>query len=79
MCIVFSSGVKYERLKNYFPVNILASCLSPSEVVHNLAVLFESKFIFTNQMNSVIKSCFANAYALVSSYLNYFNSMFLSL
>ena len=51
---------KYKWFKDSFPVNILGNCLSPADVVHNLCVLFESKFSFTNHVNSVIKSCFAN-------------------
>ena len=43
-----------------FAVNILGNCLSPTDVVRNLGVLFDSKFSFTNHVNSVIKSCFAN-------------------
>ena len=30
------------------------------DVVCNLGVLFDCKFSFTNHVNSVIKSCFAN-------------------
>ena len=51
---------KYKWLKDSFPVNILGNCLSPMVVVRNLGVLFDSKFSFTNHVNSVIKSCFAN-------------------
>ena len=89
---------KYKGLKDSFPVNILGNCLSPMDVVRNLGVLFDSKFSFTNHVNSFIKSCFANlrdlhhiqrflsydvsvmvANALVSSCLDYCNSMFCSL
>ena len=58
--IVFGSVDKYKWLKNSFPVNILENCLSPTDVVRNLGVLFDSKFSFTNHVNSVIKPCFAN-------------------
>ena len=34
--------------------------LSPTDVVRNLGVLFDSKFSFTNHVNSVIESCFDN-------------------
>ena len=83
-------------LKDSFPVNIF--CLSPTDVVPNLGVLFNSKFSFTNHVNSVIKSCVANLQdlhhiqcflswdvsvmvtnALVSSRLDYCNSLFRSL
>ena len=86
---------KYKWLKESFPVNILGNCLSPMDVVCNLGVLFDSKFSFTNHVNSVIKSYFANlrdlhhiqhflsydvsvmvANALVSSRLDYCNSLF---
>ena len=89
---------KYKWLKYSFPMNILGNCLSPKDVVRNLGVLFDSKFSFTNRVNSVIKSCFANlrdlhcircflsydalvmvANALVSSPLDYCNSLFRSL
>ena len=89
---------KYKWLKDSFPVSILGNCLSPTYVVRNLGVLFDSKFSFTNCVNSVIKSCFANlqdlhriqcffscdvsvvvANALVSSRLDYCNSLFCSL
>ena len=51
---------KYKWLKDSFPVNILGNYLSPKDVHRNLGVLFHSKFSFTNHVNSVIKSCFAN-------------------
>ena len=89
---------KYKWLKDFFPVTILGNCLSPKDVVRNLGVFFDSKFSFTNHVNSVIKSCFANlrdlrrirrylsydssvivANALVSSRLDYCNSLFRSL
>ena len=76
----------------------MASCLSPADVVPNLGVLFDSKFCFTDQVNSVTKFCFANlcdfhrirhflsfdvslmvTNALVSSHLDYCNSLFHSL
>ena len=58
--LVFGSMDKYKWLKDSFPVNILGNSLSPKDVVRNLGVLFDSKFSFTNHVNSVIKSCFAN-------------------
>ena len=51
---------KYKWLKDSFPVNILENCLSRTDVVCNLGVLFDPKFSFTNHVNYVIKSCFAN-------------------
>ena len=89
---------KYKWLKDSFPANILGNCLSPMDVVRNLGVLFDSKFSFTNHVNSVIKSYFANlrdlhsiqcflsydvsvmvANALLSSRLDYYDSLFRSL
>ena len=58
--IVSGSMDKYKWLKDSSSVNILGNCPSPTDVVHNLGVLFDSKFSFTNHVNSVIKSCFAN-------------------
>ena len=97
-CIFFGSMDQYKWLRDSFPVNILGNCLSPTDVFRNLGVMFDSKFSFTNQANSVIKSCFANlrdlhrircflsydvsvmvANALVSSCLDYCNSLFCSL
>ena len=34
--------------------------LSLTDIVYNWGVLFDLKFRFTSQVNSVIKSCFAN-------------------
>ena len=58
--IVFGSVDKYKWLKDSFPANIMGNCLSPKDVIQNLSVLFDSKFSFTNHVNSVIKSYFAN-------------------
>ena len=38
----------------------LENCLSPTDFVRNLGVLIDSEFCFTDQVNSVSKSCFAN-------------------
>ena len=51
--IVFGSKDRYKWLSDSFPVNILGNCLSPTDVVCNLGVLFDA-----NHVNSVIKSCF---------------------
>ena len=56
--IVFGAKDRYKCLSDSFPVNILGNCLSPTDVVCNLGVLFYAKFSFTNHVNSVIKSCF---------------------
>ena len=71
--IVFGSMDKYKWLKDSFLVNILGNCLSLKDVVRNLGVLFHSKFSFTNHVNSVIKSCFANLRDLhcIRHYLSY--------
>ena len=55
--IVFGSVDKYKWLKDSFPLTILGNCLSPMDVVSNCAVLFDSKFSFTNQVNSGVSSC----------------------
>ena len=93
--IVFGAKDSYKWLSDSFAVNILGSCLFPTDVAHNLGVLFDAKFHFTNHINYVIKSCFINlhhirrflsvdtsvviANALVSSRFNYCNSLFHSL
>ena len=95
--IVFGAKDRYKWLSDSFPVNILGNCLSPTDVVRNLGVLFDAKFCFSNHVNSVIKSCFISlrdlhrirrflsvdtsvviANALVSSHLDYCNSLFRS-
>ena len=58
---------RYIWLKDSFPVNILANCLSPSDLVCNLDALFDSNFSFTNDgnhINYVIKYRFANLLGL---------------
>ena len=62
--IVFGSTDRYKRLKDSFPVNILGNCLSPRDVVRNLGGLFDSKFSFTNHVNSVIKFCFVSNFCM---------------
>ena len=95
---VFGAKDRYKWVSDLFPVNILGNCLSPTDVVRNLGVLFDAKFCFTNHVNSVIKSCFLSprelhrirrflsvdtsvviTNALVSSRLDYCNSLFRSL
>ena len=56
--IVFGAKDRYKWLNDSFSVNILGNCLSPTGVVYNLGVLFDTKFSFTNHINSVIKSYF---------------------
>ena len=56
--IVFGAKDRFKWLSDSFPVNILGNCLSPTDVVRNLGVLFDAKFCFTNHVNFVIKSCF---------------------
>ena len=96
--IVFGAKDRSKWLSDSPPVKILGNCLSPMDVVHNLGVLFDAKFCFTNHVNSLIKSCFISlrdlhhirrflsvdtslmiAKALVSSGLDYCNSLFRSL
>ena len=95
---VFGAKDRYKWFSDLFPVNIPGNCLSPTDAAHNLGVLFDAKFCFTNHVNSVIKSCFISlrdlhrirrflsiatsvviANALVSSRLDYCNSLFHSL
>ena len=40
-----------------FSINYLGNCLSLNDIVCHLGVLLDSKLRFTNQVNSVIKSC----------------------
>ena len=94
----FGAKDRYKWLSDSFPVNILGNCLSPTDVVRKLGVLFDTKFCFNNHVNSVIKSYFISlrdlhrirrflsidtsvviANALVSSRLDYCNSLFRSL
>ena len=43
--IVFSAKDRQKWLSDSFPVNILGNCLSPADVVCNLGVLFDAKFV----------------------------------
>ena len=43
--IVFGAKDRYKWLSDSFPVNILGNCLSPTDVVRNLGVLSDAKFV----------------------------------
>ena len=96
--ILFGSKKQRERLKAFFPSNILGNPLHPSESVRNLAVWFDSDFSFSKHVQNVCKGCFIQlrdiihikqfltqdaavlvANVLVSSRLDYCNSLFRSL
>ena len=44
--IIFGVKKQHEKLKNFFPVNILGNFLSPAEAVRNLGVWFDTDFFF---------------------------------
>ena len=48
--IDFGAKDRNKWLSDSFPVNILGNCLSPTDVVCNLGVLFDAKFCFTNHV-----------------------------
>ena len=56
--IVCGAKDRYKWLSDSFSVNILGNCLSPTDVVRDLDVLFDAKFCFTNHIKFIIKSCF---------------------
>ena len=75
---VFSSKRQRDKLKAYFPTTILGSPLWTAELVKNLGVWFGSDFSWSKHAQNICKSCFV-AHALVSSRLDYCNSLFRSL
>ena len=78
-------------MKACFPIDILGSPLCPVDSVKNLGVWFDSDFSLSKHVQNVCKSCFVTlrdfrhdvsvlvANALVSSRLDYCNSIFTSL
>ena len=76
--IVVSSMDKHKWLKDSFPVNILGNFFSPTDVVHNLGVLFNSKFSFRIRCFLSYDVSVMVTNALVSSRLDYCNSLFCS-
>ena len=94
MFIVFGSKRQRDKLKGYFPSTNLGSLLHPAEWVKNLFVRFDSDFSLSKHVQNVCKSCFVQlcdfrhvrhdasvlvSNALVSSQLDYCNSLFRSL
>ena len=43
---------------NFFSVDILENKISPTDKVRNLGVIFDAGFTFSDQVNSIRKSCF---------------------
>lgn len=56
--IIFGSKTQRENLEKFLPVNILDELLTPSDVVKNLGVWFDSDFSFSKHIQSVCKMCF---------------------
>ena len=56
--ILFGSKSQRKKLANYFPIDILGSQLSPTNVVRNLGVYFDSGFNFSNHVSAVCKASF---------------------
>ena len=96
--IVFGPKNKRDSLLKFFPIDIMGNKISPTDKVCNLGVIFDSGFTFSDQVNSIRKSCFyymrdfasvrrhlskptaiALANALVSSRLDYCNSLLSSI
>ena len=89
--LVFGAKDRYKWLSDSFPVNILGNRLSPTDVVRNLGVLFDhvnsvvkSCFIILRDLHHIrsflsVDTSVVIANALVSSCLDYCNSLFCSL
>ena len=56
--IVFGPKNKRDSLLKYFPIDIMGNKISPTDKVRNLGVIFDSGFTFSDQVNSIRKSCF---------------------
>ena len=90
--ILIGSKNNRKQLLPHFPINILGNQVSPAQSVKNLGVMFDSNFTFSDHVSQVIKSTRVHARdlyriktsvllanALVSSRLDYCNSLFVSL
>ena len=56
--IIFGSKMQRDRLKAYFPIDILGNSLCPVDSVKNLDVWFDSDFSLSKHVQNVCKSCF---------------------
>ena len=88
--ILIGSKNNRKQLLPHFPINILGNQVSPAQSVRNLGVVFNSNFSFSDHVSHVIRSTRIHslldlnisvllANALVSSRMDYCNSLFLSL
>ena len=89
--IIFGLKRQRNKLKACFPIDILGSPLCSVDSVRNLGVLFDSDFSLSKHVQNVCKSCFVKLQflahyvsvlvpnTLVSSRLDYCNSLFRSL
>ena len=92
--IIFGSHAQLKKLDSYLPVRIFGKLLHPSAVVKNLGVWFDANFPFADHVRNICKTCFIlrrvrqyladeaavlAANDLMSSCLDYYNSLFRSL
>ena len=56
--IVFDPKNKSDSLLKYFLIDILDNKISSTDKVCSLSVIFDSGFTFSDQVNSIRKSCF---------------------
>ena len=58
--IIIGTKQQRHKLSNHFPVKLLDNCITPSESVCNLGVIFDSDFSFHTHVSNIFlcRSCF---------------------
>jgi hypothetical protein len=56
--LLLGNSSNRSKQSNCFPINFLGSSVSPTDKVRNLGVLFDADFSLSNQVSSIVSSCY---------------------
>jgi hypothetical protein len=56
--LLLGNSLNRSKLSDCFPIEFLGSLVSPTEKVRNLGVLFDADFSLSNQVSSIVSSCY---------------------
>ena len=62
--IIIGTSRQRSKLTHFFPMNILSHSITPSDMVRNLGVTFDSDFNFRKHISLTSRSCFYHIYNL---------------